>query len=542
MFPPTLHLFSPAEAEDFAARGVWLDALLLSYLERWATERGDRVALVDREGELTWAALLEHTSRAIRGLARLGVGPGVAVGIQLPNHRSATIAHVAIEALGGVSLPMPPIYRGRDLSHILEITRAKVLLTVDRHRNQDNLPMLRELKAQQQALEHVVLLAPSEEITDSSWTSWAAVLDRNDDDMPALGGDPRAVSEIAFTSGSTGSPKGVMHSANTLNVEHLTIARGFQIDADSIVFMPSTVGHQLGFSLGIRMPILVGAKVVFQDPWSPETAAALIEREQATFTLTTPTFLVDLLDRGRVEEHRRLPSLRTWGLAGAVVPPALHARARDALPSLRLAHVFGMTEIGGMILNLPDADEETRLATGKAQPEASIRVVVDGRDVASSEEGELCVRSPSLFLGYLGGEDSIPLTDDGYFRTGDRVRRDAADRIFVTGRMKELIKRGGENVSPVEIEQVLAGLDGLAEIAVIGVPDERLGERVCACVVPREGQVVTLEAIQAALERASVTRQKWPEVLHSFEVFPRTSIGKVNKAALKAQVMCLKTL
>ena len=292
-------------------------------------------------------------------------------------------------------------------------------------------------------------------------------------------------------------------------------------------------------SVGIRTPVILGTKVVLVDQWEPERAVELMAREGVTYTVSTPTFLVDVLRTAALADHGGLPAVRVWMLAGAVVPEALHDEVRAKMPHLKIAHVFGMTEVGGMVIKPPDAPRGKALATGIPQRGMEIRVLdPEGCEVPTGADGELAVRSPSLFLGYFGQPElsTVCRTADGFFLTGDQVRRDEDGWIWVTGRIKDLIKRGGENISPAEIEEVLFKHPKVADVAVIGVPDERLGERVCAFIVARPNEEVTLDELVASMRASGAAKQKWPERLELTAALPRTSIGKVDKAALRALV------
>ncbi|MGH7283291.1 MAG: class I adenylate-forming enzyme family protein, partial [Polyangiaceae bacterium] len=227
-------------------------------------------------------------------------------------------------------------------------------------------------------------------------------------------------------------------------------------------------------------------------------------------------------------------------LAGAVVADAVHAEAKSKMPHVRLAHVFGMTEVGAVIVNPPGAAPSKVMATGCAPPGVELRVVDETfADVPREQEGELVIRSPSTFLGYYDRpqitRDSF--TPDAFFRSGDRVRIDRDGFLHVTGRIKDLIKRGGESVSPAEIEEILLKVPSVADAAVVGLPDARLGERVCACVVLRAGAAFTLDEVKHAMVSAGLAKYKWPERLEIVDEMPRTSIGKVHKERLRESVM-----
>jgi cyclohexanecarboxylate-CoA ligase len=357
-------------------------------------------------------------------------------------------------------------------------------------------------------------------------------------ERPALG-DASQVVEIAFTSGSAGDPKGVMLTANAIAADGETIASACSLTERSVFFMASPLGHQLGFSVGLRMPLSLGAKVVYLDHWNPEDAVELMAREKVTFTCSTPTLLIDVLRARNLQEHRALPALEVWLLAGAVATAALHEEARAKLPGVALAHVFSMTEVGAVIINPPGAPPDRSLATGRAPRGVELKVLgPDGETVGRGTEGELVIRTHSLFAGYYRRSDltDASFTPDGFFRSGDSVRIDDQGYLSVTGRIKDLIKRGGESISPTELEEILIRHPKVADVAIVGIPDPRLGERVCACIVPFAGETLTLDEVVAWVSTAQVAKQKWPERLELFPALPRTSIGKVHKGELREMV------
>ncbi len=490
----------------------------------------DKPLVVDRLGTLTYGEVEEQAARVAHGLRRLGVGRLDAVIVQLPNWREALIVQIALESLGAVTVPVPAMYRAREVAFIARLTTAKVAFVPGAFGNFDFFAMYRTLRQELPMLEHVfaieadgvsrargddvrgynTLVGGSERLGASELAQW--------------GEDPDSAIEIGFTSGSTGDPKGAVHTSNTLCAEHFTWARAFGLDDKDVLFMPSTVGHQIGWT-AMRTSALIGATLVFLDRWDPRVAIDVMTSERATFTFSTPAFLYDVLGSSQLE-GAALGSMKTWVLAGQVVTSALRDAAQQKLPHVRFAHLFGMTEMGCTIMNDVNVPAEKVMATGRAQPFI---------DVKALEDGELVVRGPSLFLGYYQRDDltMAAYTGDGFFRTGDQVTIDPDGYVQVTGRIKDLIKRGGESVSPGEIEEILAKHPKFVEVSVVGVPDERLGERVCVFVVARAGAEVTLDDVTSFVSAASLAKQKWPERLEIVDALPRTSIGKVHKGALR---------
>jgi cyclohexanecarboxylate-CoA ligase len=286
----------------------------------------------------------------------------------------------------------------------------------------------------------------------------------------------------------------------------------------------------------MRAALLFGAKMVLLDRWEAEAGTELMSREGVTFTITTPAFLFDVVRSKRIEELSGLPKMKVWVIAGQILTAELYKGALAKLPQVRFARQFGMTEIGSVIINNMVGPPEKALATGLVQPGADM-LVLDERlmPVGQGQTGELVLQAPSLFLGYF---DKVDVTDasytpDGYFRTGDEVRVDDDGWVWITGRIKDLIKRGGESIPPAEIEEILARHPDLSDSTVVGAPDPRLGEKVCVVAVPKPGKTISLEQLVEFVADTGLSKQKLPEQLIVVDELPRTSIGKVHKAVLK---------
>jgi cyclohexanecarboxylate-CoA ligase len=536
--------FDSGEIQRNVARGYWRTDVVTDTLFERAANTPDQLAIVDRAGTLTYAGLAEQVRAAAASLAGLGVRRGDRVTIQMPNWREGLVAHYALERIGAVAIPMPPIYRAKEVAFILQTTEAPLAIVATRSRGFDFLAMYHELWPSAPHLATIVTVAgepaagepptapPGRQIIPFDRLLHPAPSDA----APSFQPDPNVLMEIAFTSGSTGDPKGVMHTSNTLLAQDVALIRGTRLTGDDVMFIPSTIGHQLGYSCAVRMPVLLGVPIVFLDNWNPTEAIELMARHKVTYVLSTPTFLTDVLDSPTLARHDGLPSLRSWVLAGAVVPTALIDQAKARLPLLRLGYCFGITEMGALISNPPGGRPDKGSAAGLPDESAEIRVLgPEGEELPPGGEGELAMRTPSLLIGYYKRPDlfEAALTPDGFFLTGDQVRIDEDGYIFVTGRIKDLIKRGGENISPVEIEEILARHPAVADVAVVGLPDERLGERICAVVVPRPGTQPTLKEIADWVVSAGAAKQKCPERLELVAELPRTSVGKVHKAHLR---------
>jgi cyclohexanecarboxylate-CoA ligase len=344
---------------------------------------------------------------------------------------------------------------------------------------------------------------------------------------------PNDVVEIVFTSGTTGEPKGVMHTSNTLMASMVPYCERLRISPDVRVLMGSPLGHQTGFLYGMMMPLILGGRTVLMDVWDPGRAADLVKREGITFSMGSTPFLSDLTEVAEV--HRSaFATLRVFLAAGSPIPRALVRRATENLGAYILS-AWGMTECGAATVGKPDDPSERAYDTDGC-PLRGIEVrVVDERDkpLPAGREGRLQVRGCNNFVGYLKRPELYQTDADGWFETGDLATMDEEQYIRITGRTKDIIIRGGENIPVVEIEGVLFQHPKVREVAIVGVPDPRLGERACAVVVPRAKESLRLDELTAFLAEKDVSKNYFPERLLLIDEMPKTPSGKIQKFALR---------
>jgi cyclohexanecarboxylate-CoA ligase len=515
--------------------GLWRDESLADYLDRWARERPGKIALVDRWGRTTWEELARAVDRVATGLAGRGVERGSVVAVQLPNWSEAVVVFLAALRLGAVINPIPPTYRASELRFMLGLLETRVVVVPAAFRGFEHAGMLAALRPELPRLEHVFVVRGA---GPAGTTPFAALADA----VPASGRAPagtpvNAVHEVVFTSGTTGEPKGVMHTENTtLSLMHHAIER-LELSERDVVLMGSTVGHQTGYLYGHCLNVLLGATTVWMDVWNPTEAARLIAAERITVSMGATPFLRDLT---YADAGPSLRSLRLFIAAGAPIPRALVRDARERL-GCAISAGWGMTENGMVTCNgLRDPEEKVFGSDGAPLGGMELRVVdADGAPVASGVEGDLLVRGLSQFVGYVKRAQftADAYTADGWFKTGDRATLDPDGYLAITGRSKDLIIRGGENIPIVEVENLLYTHPKIAGVAIVAVPDPRLGERACAVVIPRGGQTITLEEITAYLERHELARQKFPERLELVSEFPMTPSGKIQKYKLREQIL-----
>ena len=528
--------------------GGWSDRFLDLIIDHWAKDRGERVAVTDRYGSTTWGELAVQVDEVSRGLLELGVRPGVVVQVQLPNWHQFLVAVAAVERIGGVVNPVAPIFRTNEVLVMSELAKPAVVITATEFRGFELGVMHVELRERCPWVKEIITVGDG---SPASVLSWEELLEQgrfSSYDRAAvnlLRAGSHDVCEVMFTSGTTGQPKGVMHTQSTLNAavdcfveavcEGVPSPSG-DADGPGYTFhMASTLAHQTGYLFGIRAPLTLGGHVVLQDVWDPTEFVELIEQQQIQISMGATPFLADVLGVQDLGE-RNLTSWKRFVCAGAAVPEPVLEDADARLPCVVLPG-WGMTECGLLTVGRPSDSLTERLTDGRPLAGNEVRVINDQTEAVLGVEGDLQCRGSLLFAGYVQGRDLTEASWDGpWFETGDRAVMNGDGSIRITGRSKDIIIRGGENIPVKEIEDLLLRHPQVLGAAIVGKPDERLGEIGCAFVLPAANPP-TLGALIEFLEVEGMTRQFWPEDLVIVEEFPMTPSGKVQKYKLRQQFL-----
>lgn len=532
---------------DLAAR-----ITLPEWLERRASVRPDAVAVVDvrpdREETLTWSRLDQQVRRVAAVLLKLGVRPGEKVAYQLPNRLEFVVLSLAVLRVGAVCCPVMPFFRERELGFVLRRSKARVLVLADGYRSRRPAEELYSMAAEDRGLlEHAVVLAeeggpariPRDRAADGlQWHDWEESLAGADPDAPELAKRYRSADDVAqllFTSGTTGEPKGVQQpSRNLVRAVSMEIDR-LGLGARDAIWVPSPLAHQTGFLYGMVLALVLGVPQILQAEWDSKRALRALNQHHATFVQAATPFLSDLVkaveDGGEPPRH-----LRLFVATGATVPRGLAERAGQVLGAA-VCGAFGTTETCLAALSAPTDSSVQRWGTdGRALDGIRLRVTDDqGQQLPAGAEGNFELLSPTVFAGYLDRPDltADAFTQDGWYRTGDLATMDDSGFLRITGRVKDVINRGGEKIPVAEIEQLLFNYPAVEDVAVVAMPDARLGERACAFVVLREGASLGFAEMQEYLNSHQVAKQYWPERLEPIDALPRNPIGKVQKFALR---------
>ncbi len=518
--------------------GFWADETVDLYLSKAVQTLPDKVAVVGYRSDqskprhITYQELGGMVDRAAGALRDMGVGRGDVVSIQLPNWWEFVVVALACVRIGAAVNPLVAILREREVSYMVGFCEAKVLIVPKVFRGFDHEAMAKAIQGRVATLAHVIVVGGAGADSFERVMLGGKRLERYPG-IEAAALKPDDLLVLMYTSGTTGEPKGVMHTSNTLNGNALRFAKGLKLGREDIFHAVSPVGHMTGYSIFVLLPVLLNATVVLQDVWDAKTGLSIMEAEAVTFSAGATPFLADICETA-IAESIRPSRFRRFYCAGAPIPPALVQRALHEL-KLSISSVWGMTELNAGTMTEMDGDPEKAWTTdGRAIQGVEVKVTSDsGEELPRGQIGRLMVRSASMFCGYLKRPELDTVSVDGWLDSGDLARMDDEGYIRITGRTKELLIRGGENVPVIEIENLLAEHPAVGHVAIVGFPDERLGERACAFIVLRPGHTFDLEEMKRYLDNAKVSKHYWPERIELIRELPYTASGKVQRFVLK---------
>ena len=522
----------PARRALYLASGAWGTETIGDVIGRSLDRFADRIAVRDSRGAQRRYRDLRAESAALAGhLIAHGLRPGGIVSVCLPNWVEAVVACVAVLRAGGVVNPIPPSYGRKDLEHAIRTCRSAAIVIAGRFRSADYTEHLAQILPTLDWQPQVCRVGAGAQAIGTDWEQ--ALTAPPPARLPA-GGDADAPALILFTSGTESKPKGAVHSHNTVLFGERGFAEVLGLGLADTCFMASPVTHTTGCMHGIVQTLMTGGTLSLLDVFTGAAALAQMRAHGATWTMGATPFLADTV--AEIEATGlQVPTLRYFLCGGAPVPEAVARRA--AAVGVRVLSVYGATESPPHTVVWPeDPPESTWTSDGRAFPGIEIRIVgADGHDVARGEVGEAWSRGPNTFLGYLDAPElsAKALTPDGWVRSGDLARQLPNGAVRIVGRMKDIIIRGGQNISAREVEDLLVAHPAVREAAVVAIPHPRLGETGCAVIVPQPDRSFTMDDMTRALAAAGVARFKFPERLVLVAALPKTPSGKVQKFVLQ---------
>jgi len=508
----------------YRAAGWWDDATLGGLIAE-GLQRNPCGAFAFRSATRPWrgtaADVLDDGRRVAGGLQLLGIRPGDVVAFQLPNWLEAATTFYASALLGAVVAPVVHFYGAREVGHVLRETRARVFVTYTAFGSLSGTATLASIRESLPDLEHVFVVG-DDAGPDAGFDALRAA-----DPVPGpASADPAWPALVAYTSGTTAAPKGVVHTHRSITSEIRQLAAVQPPQAvEALVGAP--VGHGIGMLAALLLPLARGREVHLVDAWEPSVVLRAMHDEGLGSGTGATYFLTSLLDHPDLT-RRHLELMHFIGLGGAAAPRAVTERASDL--GLSVVRLYGSTEHPSVTGCTHDDPRDKRLGTdGRALPGVELRL---------DDDGQILSRGPDCFAGYVDPAQTAAVIDDhGWYATEDVGVLDDEGYLTITDRLKDIIIRGGENVSAAEVEELLLSMPGVAEVAVVAAPDARLGEHAAALLRLLPGATAPdLPAVRNHLALAGLARQKWPEELHLVPDFPRTASGKVRKAELRARL------
>jgi cyclohexanecarboxylate-CoA ligase/acyl-CoA synthetase len=533
--------YTAERIDAFIADGYWERGSLAAHLEHLADAAPDRPALTDGYGMLSRRELRDRAYRLARSLKRLGVQPGDRVQVQLPNWNEFVVIYLALARIGAVLVPTMPVYRDDEVAYVIEQSGAKLSFVTSNFRNYDYVAMIDRIRDGLPGLEQVVVVRGEATGDNLSFDDLIA-----GDDVPAadeLGAypDPDAAHAVIYTSGTESRPKGCQHTYATMSYTAHKLAQDvFRLTEDDVMLMPTPITHATGLAAGLMSPLLYGASVHLIDVWEPHDGLNRIEKYRTTVSMAATPFLQMALGAMKADPTHDMSSMRLWASAGAPIPEAMLRDWREHIPDCIPLPVYGNSE--GLVVTAMQLDDPAeKIVSSDGRHAEGIELEIrdeDGAVLGAGEEGEIHYRSPGVMLGYWRDPDktAAAFTDDSFFRTGDLGRIDEDGFLRVTGRIKDLIIRGGINISAREVEEHSVTHPAIEAIAAVSMPDEKLGEKVCAFIVPAGDQrITTAELADYLRNEHHIAAVKCPERIIFVESLPITATGKVQKFLLREQ-------
>ncbi|ENF4778271.1 medium-chain fatty-acid--CoA ligase [Escherichia coli] len=530
--------FNEQRRAAYRQQGLWGDASLADYWQQTARAMPDKIAVVDNHGASYTYSALDHAASCLANwMLAKGIESGDRIAFQLPGWCEFTVIYLACLKIGAVSVPLLPSWREAELVWVLNKCQAKMFFAPTLFKQTRPVDLILPLQNQLPQLQQIVgvdKLAPA-----TSSLSLSQIIADNTPLTTAITTHGDELAAVLFTSGTEGLPKGVMLTHNNILASERAYCARLNLTWQDVFMMPAPLGHATGFLHGVTAPFLIGARSVLLDIFTPDACLALLEQQRCTCMLGATPFVYDLLNVLE-KQPADLSALRFFLCGGTTIPKKV-ARECQQL-GIKLLSVYGSTESSPhAVVNLDDPLSRFMHTDGYAAAGVEIKVVDDARKTLPPGcEGEEASRGPNVFMGYFDEPEltARALDEEGWYYSGDLCRMDEAGYIKITGRKKDIIVRGGENISSRKVEDILLQHPKIHDACVVAMPDERLGERSCAYVVLKAPHhSLSLEEVVAFFSRKRVAKYKYPEHIVVIEKLPRTASGKIQKFLLRKDIM-----
>ena len=530
--------FNEQRRAAYRQQGLWGDASLADYWQQTARAMPDKIAVVDNHGASYTYSALDHAASCLANwMLAKGIESGDRIAFQLPGWCEFTVIYLACLKIGAVSVPLLPSWREAELVWVLNKCQAKMFFAPTLFKQTRPVDLILPLQNQLLQLQQIVgvdKLAPA-----TSSLSLSQIIADNTSLTTAITTHGDELAAVLFTSGTEGLPKGVMLTHNNILASERAYCARLNLTWQDVFMMPAPLGHATGFLHGVTAPFLIGARSVLLDIFTPDACLALLEQQRCTCMLGATPFVYDLLNLLE-KQPADLSALRFFLCGGTTIPKKVARECQQR--GIKLLSVYGSTESSPhAVVNLDDPLSRFMHTDGYAAAGVEIKVVDDARKTLPPGcEGEEASRGPNVFMGYFDEPEltARALDEEGWYYSGDLCRMDEAGYIKITGRKKDIIVRGGENISSREVEDILLQHPKIHDACVIAMPDERLGERSCAYVVLKAPHhSLSLEDVVAFFSRKRVAKYKYPEHIVVIEKLPRTASGKIQKFLLRKDIM-----
>ncbi len=530
--------FNEQRRAAYRQQGLWGDASLADYWQQTARAMPDKIAVVDNHGaSYTYSALNHAASCLANWMLAKGIESGDRIAFQLPGWCEFTVIYLACLKIGAVSVPLLPSWREAELVWVLNKCQAKMFFAPTLFKQTRPVDLILPLQNQLPQLQQIVgvdKLAPA-----TSSLSLSQIIADNTPLTTAITTHGDELAAVLFTSGTEGLPKGVMLTHNNILASERAYCARLNLTWQDVFMMPAPLGHATGFLHGVTAPFLIGARSVLLDIFTPDACLALLEQQRCTCMLGATPFVYDLLNLLE-KQPADLSALRFFLCGGTTIPKKVARECQQR--GIKLLSVYGSTESSPhAVVNLDDPLSRFMHTDGYAAAGVEIKVVDDARKTLPPGcEGEEASRGPNVFMGYFDEPEltARALDEEGWYYSGDLCRMDEAGYIKITGRKKDIIVRGGENISSREVEDILLQHPKIHDACVVAMPDERLGERSCAYVVLKAPHhSLSLEEVVAFFSRKRVAKYKYPEHIVVIEKLPRTASGKIQKFLLRKDIV-----